>query len=91
VKAKVVRTEPGKMFEPILSSSGDDLAAGAITLIRADTRLRLIGALPAELQTYLQYAAIPLTGAPNMKAAVDFVRFLFTPAVKAQLAAAGVD
>lgn len=91
VKAKVVRTEPGKMYEPILNGSGDDLAAGTITQIRADKRLKLIGALPAELQTYLQYAAIPLTAAPNMKAAVEFVRFLFTPAAKAQLAAAGVD
>src|SRR3954452_12314234 len=91
VKAKVVRTEPGKMYEPILNGSGDDIAAGTITQIRADKRLRLLGPLPAELQSYLQYAAIPMTGAPNMKAAVEFVRFLFTPAVKAQLAAAGVE
>ena len=91
VKAKVVRTEPGKMYEPILNGSKDDIAAGTVTQIRADKRLKLIGQLPAELQTYLQYAAIPMTGAPNMKAAVEFVRFLFTPAVKAQLAAAGVE
>jgi ABC-type molybdate transport system substrate-binding protein len=32
-----------------------------------------------------------MTDAPNMKAAVEFVRFLFTPAVKAQLDAAGVE
>src|SRR3954471_6282318 len=91
VKAKVVRTEPGKMYEPILNGAGDDIAAGTITQIRADKRLKLIGPLPSELQSYLQYAAIPMTGTPNMKAAVEFVRFLFTPAVKAQLAAAGVD
>jgi len=91
IKAKVVRTEPRGMFEHILAGSGDDLAVGPITLIRADKRLKLIGALPAELQSYLQYAAIPLTGTPNMKAAVEFVRFLFTPPVKAQLAAAGVE
>jgi ABC-type proline/glycine betaine transport system ATPase subunit len=80
VKAKVTRTEPGKMYEPILNGSKDDIAAGTLTQIRADKRLKLIGPLPAELQTYLQYAAIPMTGAPNMKAAVEFVRFLFTPA-----------
>jgi molybdate transport system substrate-binding protein len=91
VKAKVVRTEPGKMYDPVLNGSGDDLAAGTITQIRAEKRLNLIGALPAELQSYLQYAAVPMTGTPNMKAAVEFVRFLFTPAVKAQLAAAGVE
>jgi molybdate transport system substrate-binding protein len=91
VKAKVVRTEPRETFERILTGSGDDLAVGTITQIRADKRLRLIGPLPGELQSYLQYAAIPMTGAPNMKAAVEFIRFLFTPAVKAQLAAAGVE
>jgi hypothetical protein len=32
-----------------------------------------------------------MTGTPNMKAAVEFVRFLFTKPVKAQLAAAGVE
>ena len=91
VKAKVVRTEPRETFERILAGSGDDLAVGTLTQIRADKKLRLIGALPAELQTYLQYAAVPMTGAPNMKAAVEFVRFLFTKPVKAQLAAAGVE
>jgi molybdate transport system substrate-binding protein len=91
VKAKVVRTDPREMFERILTGSGDDLAVGTITLIRADKRLRLIGALPAELQGYLQYAAVPMTGTPNMKAAVEFVRFLFTKPVKAQLAAAGAE
>jgi len=91
VKAKVVRTEPGKMYEPVLNGSGDDVAAGAITQIRADKRLRLVGPLPAEFQSYLYYAAAPMTGAPNAKAAVEFVRFLFTKPVKAQLAAAGVE
>ena len=91
VKAKVVRTEPGKMYEPILNGSGDDLAAGTITQIRADKRLKLIGALPPELQSYLSYASVPMKGTPNMKAAVAFVRFLYTPAARAKLAAAGVE
>jgi molybdate transport system substrate-binding protein len=91
VKAKIARTEPRETFERLLAGSGDDLAVGTITLIRADKRLKLIGALPVELQSYLYYAAVPMTGSPNMKAAVEFVRFLFTPAVKAQLAAAGVE
>ncbi len=91
VKTKVVRTEPAMMYEPILDGSGDDLAVGTITQIRADKRLKLIGALPAELQSYLYYAAVPMTGTPNMKPAVEFVRFLLTAAVKAQLAATGVE
>jgi molybdate transport system substrate-binding protein len=91
VKAKVVRTDPAQTFERVLAGSGDDLAVGTITLIRADKKLKLIGALPAELQGYIQYAAVPMTGAPNAKAAVEFIRFLFSKPVKAQLAAAGVE
>jgi len=91
VRAKVVSTDPGQTFERILTGSGDDLAAGTVTLIRADRRLKLIGPLPAELQSYLYYAAVPMTGSRNMKVAIAFVRFLFTPAVKAHLAAAGVE
>jgi len=91
VKAKVVRTEPRETFERILAGSGKDLAVGTIMQIRADKRLKLVGALPAELQNYLQYAAVPMTGSPNPKAAVEFVRFLFSKPVKAQLAAAGVE
>ena len=60
VKAKVIRTEPAQTFERVLTGSGDDLAVGTLTQIRADKKLRLIGALPAELQTYLQYAAVPM-------------------------------
>jgi molybdate transport system substrate-binding protein len=29
VKGKVVRTDPGKMYDPVLNGSGDDLAAGS--------------------------------------------------------------
>ena len=75
VKAKIARTEPRETFERILAGSGDDLAVGTITLIRADKRLKLIGPLPADLQSYLQYAAVPMTGAPNAKAAVSSSAF----------------
>lgn len=91
VKAKVVRTGATEVFEQILRGSGDDIAVGVVTLIRADKRLRLIGALPAELQSYLSYGAVPMTGTPNLKIAVDFIRFLSSPAAKSQLVAAGVE
>ena len=91
VKAKIVRTNPAEMFEAIVRGTGDDIAAGTITLIRADKRLRLIGAPPAELQSYLSYAAVPMVGAQNPRVANDFIRFLWTPAAKAQLAVAGVE
>jgi molybdate transport system substrate-binding protein len=91
VKAKVTRTAPAETFDRLAGSTGDAVAVGTIPQIRADRRLRLLGALPAELQRYLQYAAVPTTGTTNMKAVVAFIRFLSTPAAKAQLAAAGVE
>jgi molybdate transport system substrate-binding protein len=91
VKAKIVRTGATEVFEQILRGSGDDIAVGVVTLILADKRLRLVGALPAELQSYLSYGAVPMTGTANPKIAVDFIRFLSSPAAKAQLSAAGVE
>ena len=91
VKARIARTGATEVFEQILRGSGDDIAVGTITLIRADKRLKLVGALPAALQSYLSYGAVPMTGTPNLKIAVDFIRFLSSPAAKAQLAAAGVE
>ena len=86
-----LQARPEAVFEILLQRSSDDLAVGTITQIRADKRLKLIGPLPTELQSYLYYAAVPMTGSPNAKAAVEFIRFLFTKPVKAQLAAAGVE
>ena len=79
VKAKVVRTGATEVFEQILRGAGDDIAVGTITLILADKRLKLVGALPAELQSYLSYGAVPMTGTQNLKIAVDFIRFLSRP------------
>src|SRR6185436_18165707 len=36
VKAKVMRTDPAQTFERVLAGTGDDLAVGTITLIRAE-------------------------------------------------------
>jgi molybdate transport system substrate-binding protein len=91
VKIKVLRVGPADVFERILQGSGDDIAVGTVTLIRADKRLKLLGTLPTELQSYITYAAVPMMGTPNMKAAVEFIRFLSTPAAKVLLTASGVE
>ena len=91
VKIKMLRVGPAEVFERILRGSGDDIAVGTVTLIRADKRLKLLGTLPTELQSYITYAAVPMMGTPNMTAAVEFIRFLSTPAAKALLTASGVE
>ena len=92
VKAKVVRLPPGPaIFEGLLQGKGDDIAVGTRSLIKATKGVRLIGPLPAELQSYLVYAAAPMRGAASPQAAKTFIAFLASPAARALFAANGVE
>ena len=53
--------------------------------------MRLIGALPAELQLYQVYVAAPMSAAPSPEAARSFVAFLTSPAAKASFSTHGVE
>lgn len=72
----------------ILQGTGNELGVGTTPMILADNRLKLAGALPAELQSYILYAAAPMTNAQAPDAAKEFIRFLVSPQAKAQFAAA---
>lgn len=92
VKAKVVRLPPGPpVFERLVQGNGNDIAVGAISIIKATRGVRLIGALPAEFQSYLVYVATPMSGAASPQAAKAFIAFLASPAAKALFAANGVE
>jgi hypothetical protein len=43
------------------------------------------------VQNYTSYTAGVMTGAPSGSAALDFVRYLGTPAAKATFTAAGIE
>jgi len=91
LKSKIVRAAPADVTPRILQGHSNDLGVGITTLIVADKRVKLVGALPAELQTPISYAAAPMTSASQPDAARAFVQFLATPKTKAEFAAAGVN
>ena len=91
VKAKVVRLPPAVVFERVIQGKGNDIGVGTIPLINATKGLRLIGPLPAEVQSYIVYVAAPMSGAPSPEAGRAFIAFLGSPAAKSLFAANGVD
>jgi molybdate transport system substrate-binding protein len=91
VKAKVTRASPADVVTRILQGQGKDLGVGTVTLIVKDTRLKLIGPLPGDLQSYLVYAAALTTSAQSPDGGMDFIRFLASPVARAAFQAAGAQ
>lgn len=89
IKAKVTRTSPVDVVARIVQGKGNDIGVYPVTFILADKRLKLIGELPSEFQSYLVYTAAPMTSAQSADAATEFIRFLASPGSKALFAAAG--
>ena len=84
--------DAGAVMEHLLKGKGREIGFGPITeiLLYKDKGLRLVGPLPAEIQNYTSYTAVPMTGMPNKAVAEAFVRFLAGPG-KPLLVAAGID
>ncbi len=91
VKAKVVRLPPAEVFERVIQGKGNDIGVGTIPLITVTKGLRLIGPLPADVQSYIVYVAAPMSGAPSPEAGRAFIAFLRSPAAKSLFAANGVE
>jgi molybdate transport system substrate-binding protein len=92
VKSKVVRLRSGPaIYDRVIRGKGNDIAAGVIPIINETKGVRLIGALPAELQRYQVYVAAPMSAAPSPDAARSFVAFLTGPAAKASFSTHGVE
>lgn len=91
VNAKVVRIPPAAVFERIKQGKGNDIGVGTIPQIVADKNLRLIGPLPAGLQSHIVYTAAPMSNAPSPNSAKAFIVFLASPAAKSLFAANAVE
>jgi molybdate transport system substrate-binding protein len=94
VKAKSARYPDGNaVMEHLLKGKGREFGFGAATeiVLFRDKGLRLVGPLPASMQNYTAYAAVPMTAAPSTELARDFVRFLASPAGKKLFVANGID
>jgi molybdate transport system substrate-binding protein len=91
VKAKVIRAEPAAVFERVIQGKGNDIGVGTIPLINTTKGLQLLGPLPAEVQSYIVYAAAQMTSSASPHAGRAFLNFLSGPAAKPALAANGVE
>jgi molybdate transport system substrate-binding protein len=91
MKAKVVRLDAVAVYDRVIQGKGNDIGAGVIPLINTTKGLRLLGRLPAEVQSYIVYAAAPMTSSTSPHAGRAFMYFLASPAAKAAFAANGVE
>ena len=91
VKAKVIRLDPFAVNDRVIQGKGNDIGVGVIPLINTTKGLRLLGPLPAEVQSYIVYAAAPMTSSTSPQAGKAFINFLASPAAKAAFAANGVE
>ncbi len=72
----------------------NEIGFGQLTEIRrleSEGRIKLVGALPAEVENITTYGAAPLVGAGDVDAASDYVRFLESAEAREILVASGVE
>jgi molybdate transport system substrate-binding protein len=91
LKPKIVRTSPNGIFDPVLKGKGNDFVAGTMPLIATTPGIKLLGALPGDLQNYLTYTAVLMTNASQRETAEDFIKFLTSSKAKDAFAANGVN
>jgi molybdate transport system substrate-binding protein len=93
VESKSARYATGaEVMEHTLKGKGREVGFGPITEILQykEKGLRLVGPLPAELQNYTAYVAVPMSAGSNKDVAGAFVRFLGGPG-KPLFVAAGIE
>ena len=94
VESKTMRFPDGaSVMEHALRGKGKEIAFGAITeiLLYKEKGLRYLGPLPAEVQNYTSYIAVPMSGGSNAEVARTFVQFLGSAAGKQLFVAAGIE
>jgi molybdate transport system substrate-binding protein len=92
-EAKGARYATGaESMDHVLRGKGKEIGFGPITeiLLYKEKGLRLLGQLPAEVQNYTAYTAVPMTKGSNKEVARAFVRYLGGPA-KPLFVAAGIE
>ncbi len=94
VQPKTTRYADGaSVLEHVIKGSGREIAFAAITEIRlyAGKGLRYVGPLPAEVQNYTAYVAVPMNTAADMSLARSFVDYLGSAAGKRRFVEAGIE
>lgn len=93
IGSKTARYATGaEVMEHVLKGKGREVGFGPITEILQykEKGLRLVGPLPAEIQNYTSYTAVPMSAASSKDVAQAFVRFLGGSG-KPLFVAAGID
>lgn len=90
IQAKTKRYGGTDMVEPLVNGKGKEIGFMPVAEILhfRDRGLQLVGPLPADIQYYTSYAAVP---ASKSNVALDFVRFLGTPVAKDIFVSAGIE
>ncbi len=90
LQSKTKRYAGTDMVEPLANGKGKEIGFMPVAEILhfRDKGLQLVGSLPADVQHYTNYAAVP---ASNSGITRDFVRFLGTPAAREMFVAAGIE
>ena len=90
IQSKTKRYSGTDMVEPLANGKGKEIGFMPVAQILncRGRGLRLVGPLPADVQSYTRYAAEP---APKSEGGLAFVRFLGTAEVKRIFASAGIE
>jgi molybdate transport system substrate-binding protein len=94
VEGKAARYTTGaEVMEHVLAGEGKEVGFGPMTeiLLEREHGLVLVGPLPAEIQNYTSYMAVPMAAAPNSATARALIAFLGSPAGRRLFVAAGIE
>jgi molybdate transport system substrate-binding protein len=94
IESKTVRyPDAFAVMEHVAKGKGREVAFGPITeiLLFKDKGVRLVGPLPAEVQNYTSYVAVPMSAGTQKEIAQAFVRFLGGSTAKPLFVAAGIE
>jgi molybdate transport system substrate-binding protein len=94
VEPKTTRYATGaEVMQHALKGKGREVAFGPITeiLLEKEHGLILVGPLPADVQNYTSYIAVPMSAGTRKDAALALVNFLGGPVGKPLFVAAGIE
>ena len=94
IEAKAARYATGaEVMEHVLKGKGKEVGFGPITEILQyrDKGLRLVGPLPAEINSIVMFTAGVSAASPNQQAARDLIKLLKSPGAKPVIKAKGND
>jgi len=94
IEGRLVRLFDGNaVMRRLIDGKGREFGFGGITdiVLNQEKGVRLVGALPAEIQNYTSYTAAVITAAPNPGGAKAFLGYLASPDGRALFAQNGIS